>query len=293
MKEDVKIAVLITCHNRREKTLRCLRALFENKFPRGYSLRVCLVDDGSTDGTEEAVRAVYPQVVVNKSDGSLFWNRGMHMAQKVAQGMNPDFYLWLNDDTVLVPGAISSLIKTYYETRSDMSRDVIIVGATADPLNGGITYAGAVSKSKLRRFTYARAWDERVAVECDVMNGNIVFVPKSIARDLVNIDPTFEHAMGDTDYALRARMSGYKVFVAPGVVGECEANPLPLLRPDSDHTLLERWRGFTGRKGLPIASWMHFTKRHGGILWFIYFVQPYANFWWRAIGASISKRFRC
>jgi GT2 family glycosyltransferase len=121
------------------------------------------------------------------------------------------------------------------------------------------------------------------------MNGNIVLIPKSIVESLVAIDPVFEHAMGDTDYALRARADGYKVFVAPGVAGECNANPPPNVAFDSKHSLLEKWRHFTSRKGLPLASWFHFTKRHGGLLWFVYFVQPYARFWWRAVVSSISR----
>ena len=36
-----------------------------------------------------------------------------------------------------------------------------------------------------------------------------------------NIDPVFEHAMGDTDYALRAGAAGVPVYVASGYVGLC------------------------------------------------------------------------
>ncbi len=63
------IAVLLTCHNRRAETLRCLEALLAQDA--GASLRVFLVDDGSTDGTGEAVRVSFPQVNVVQGDGSL------------------------------------------------------------------------------------------------------------------------------------------------------------------------------------------------------------------------------
>lgn len=52
------IAVIITCHNRKEKTLHCLTNLFEAKKAYGHNevrLAVFLTDDGCTDGTAEAV----------------------------------------------------------------------------------------------------------------------------------------------------------------------------------------------------------------------------------------------
>lgn len=42
-----KLAVLMTCHNRREKTLRCLTSLFSCRPEAGLELSVYLVDDGS------------------------------------------------------------------------------------------------------------------------------------------------------------------------------------------------------------------------------------------------------
>lgn len=50
------IAVLLTAHNRKEKTLLCLDFLFKQKQVEEYTIDVYLTDDGSTDGTSEAVK---------------------------------------------------------------------------------------------------------------------------------------------------------------------------------------------------------------------------------------------
>ena len=51
-KETKNIAVLITCYNRKDKTLLCLESLFKQQgLGIDFSLAVFLVDDGSTDGT--------------------------------------------------------------------------------------------------------------------------------------------------------------------------------------------------------------------------------------------------
>ncbi len=58
------IAVILTVHNRREKTVSCLRHLFAaaEAAEGSVSLTVFLTDDGCTDGTAEAVRQEFPQL---------------------------------------------------------------------------------------------------------------------------------------------------------------------------------------------------------------------------------------
>jgi len=77
MSNSNSIAVLMTCFNRKEKTVSCLDLLFRNQLPRGFKLKVYLVNDGCTDGTAEAVVDEFPNVTVIEGDGSLFWNGGM------------------------------------------------------------------------------------------------------------------------------------------------------------------------------------------------------------------------
>ena len=85
----MSIAALITCHNRCEKTKRCLSSLL-TVMP---ELKVYVVDDGSTDGTSEMVNTLFPGVTVLKGDGNLFWSRGMYVAWIEAVKRNYDYYL--------------------------------------------------------------------------------------------------------------------------------------------------------------------------------------------------------
>src|SRR5690554_101285 len=110
-----KIAVLLTCHNRREKSLACLKYLFKATLPVNYAIEVFLVDDGSIDGTSQAINIEFPAVNIIKGSGDLFWNRGMHLAWDKAAKTGYPFYLWLNDDTILFETAISELLKSSKE----------------------------------------------------------------------------------------------------------------------------------------------------------------------------------
>jgi GT2 family glycosyltransferase len=268
------VAVLVCCHNRREKTLACLTALFANRLLRGLTLSVILVDDGSTDGTEVAIRDRFPMVEIVNGDGNLYWNRAMHRAFARAMEIGFDGYLWLNDDTVLYPEAFNLL----FSALDLAAGDAIVVGAIADPVSGQATYGGARYVSPcFRPFLATVVHPGSQPQDVDVMNGNLVLIPDCIARKLGNLDPMFEHGMGDTDYSMRARKQGIRILLTAGYAGTCPRNSLMGTHRDKALPLLQRVRHIFTRNGLPWRSWLKMCWRHGGLLWPVHFVWAYAK----------------
>ena len=272
-----RVVVLITCHNRRDKTLACLDALHANQLPVGVSFQVILVDDGSTDGTEQAVRERYPQVNVIRGDGSLYWNGGMRVAFAAAMEQDFDYYLWLNDDTLLYPTALNSLIATSGELQAKHGKSVIVVGSTQDANDGRLTYGGVIRPNKWKTLFFKLVTPRDVPIECETMNGNCVLIPRVIAKEVGNLDKEFLHAMGDQDYGLRARNAGFSVWIMAGFVGTCSNNAVTGSFNDANLPLAARVHKMLQPKGLPPSSWRVFTQRHAGILWPLYWLWPYAK----------------
>src|SRR5207237_1066788 len=99
------VIALLACHNRRDRTVSCLRLLFGQDLP-GIDVEAILVDDGSSDGTTEAVRALSERVEIIRGDGSLYWARSMARAEQRGMARSPDYLLWLNDDVMLYRSAL-------------------------------------------------------------------------------------------------------------------------------------------------------------------------------------------
>ena len=283
---NITIATLITCYNRKQKTLDSLRLLFSQSGCAEVSLSVYLVDDGSTDGTAEAVKAAYPQVTLLQGDGNLFWNRGMHMAFAAALDRDYDYYLWLNDDTLLYPKALKGLLQTSVEVHfAQVNAPAIIVGSTCDPETGSLTYGGMVRGGWWCPLRFPLVEPGEQPQRCDTLNGNCVLIPRSVARVVGNLDLAFTHYMGDLDYGLRTQQQGYTVWIAPGYVGTCSPNLLPKSWSGAiaDSSWERRWQQMWQPKGLnlknvtlpPLAEWQVFAQRHAGLLWPIYWFAPY------------------
>jgi GT2 family glycosyltransferase len=213
------IATLITCYNRKDKTLICLDMLMLNSLPVGYSMDVYLVDDGCTDGTSQAIHSCYPQVNIIKGDGNLFWNRGMHKAwETAAKAKDYDYYLWLNDDTFLFKNALEVMLSAILSTENQS----IIVAASCSKVTGMLTYSGFLSNGD-------RIKPIDKLVKAHTFHGNCVLIPKLVFQKVGNLDPLFHHSIGDMDYGLRATKFGIKSLVAPGFLASCEEHDsLPL-----------------------------------------------------------------
>lgn len=268
---DKQLAVLITCHNRRDTTLACLKALYQQD----VVFDVFLVDDGSSDGTTDGVSSYYPDVNVIQGSGNLFWAGGMRLAFAEAMKHSHDYYLWLNDDTLLEPQALSNLLNIYDNLAKHGHANSIVVGSTKDSVTGEPTYGGAV-QSKLwytKKFEFFEPG--KTVQECDTFFANCVLIPEVVATKVGNLDDAFIHTLGDLDYGLRARKLGCSIWTAPGFIGTCSRNCISGSWADTDLSPIERLKKAFQPKGFSLKPWTIFCKRYFGAFWFIYWSMPY------------------
>lgn len=255
-----RVAILLTVHNRRETTLRCLENCWHQidamKTGGQYDFTVWLVDDGSTDGTWEAVEELFPQTRLVAGDGSLYWNQGMRLAWDSAAKEDYDFYLWLNDDTLMNEGTLAAIMEN-----SEFVRHRAIIACTAANSAGVITYGG---RNKARKLMTP---DPVIPVPCHLFNGNLVLVPRAVYKVLGNLDPVYSHTFGDFDYAVRAHKHGIPCVLAPGILAVCDRDHGLERWRDGAYTLKERFRYLHTPKGRPPKEQFIYDYRETGLIW--------------------------
>ncbi len=259
------IAVLLTCFNRREKTLNCLRRLEFQQLPAQHQLDIFLVDDGCTDGTGDAVRSQFPYVHVVQGTGSLYWAGGMRLAWSTAASTRPDYFLLLNDDTEIVPEAISNLLTI---TGSPEAR-IIAVAAIANPANGNIIY-GAYRNGIIGNLPVGDPKDH-----CHTFNANCVLVPAAVHRELGILHHAYTHGMADHDYGYIASRAGINIVESPAALGTCPPNPTRGTWKDTSLSRAKRWQLIRRPTGLLWRDWLFYCRRHLGWKWPYHFISPY------------------
>jgi GT2 family glycosyltransferase len=253
----MRIAVLLTTFNRKEKTLTCLKSLYEQIIPEDITFEVYLTDDNSSDGTADAVKANFPEIHLLRGNGNYYWAGGMRNSWRMALKGAYDAYLLLNDDTTLYPDAITRSLA--YSKHGFDEHAVICIGNTCNE-DGKITYGGKKLNSSLSvksRFIYS-ATD---FMECDMGNANIMLIPRFVVKTIGILSDKFTHGIADYDYTLNARKAGIKVISAPGFLGICRHDHGNNWK-DSRTKLRERLTFLKSPKGLAYKEYLSFTWNH-------------------------------
>ena len=246
----MKIAVLLTCFNRKDFTIRCLSHLYKL----GQKVDIYLVDDNSTDGTYIEVRKQFPEVVLISGTGNLFWNRGMLLAWEHAAHKKYDYFLWLNDDVVLYDNSISEI----FECCKMSNYKAIITGIIESHDKSQILYGGADLNKKLIA-------PNGLLNEVRYMNGNFVLIPSSVFEIVGYLDGRYHHDLGDVDYGLVAIKNNIKVLTTRIAIGSGEVNKNCRIR--KPHTsLANRFKKLYSPLGSNPFINFYFRKKHFGIL---------------------------
>jgi GT2 family glycosyltransferase len=272
-----RIAALLTCHNRRDRTLALLASLNRQMDVDLENLEVVVVDAGSTDGTPDAVEAALPRARVIRRGPDLFWNGGMRVAISEAYELDPDFYLWLNDDVLLDEHALATLLSTHRSLTDTRRCPCIVVGSTRDPETGEFTYGGVVRRDRLRPLRYDWVPPADIPQPVETMNGNCVLVPREVVASIGSLSAAYTHGMGDFDYGHRTTRAGGEVWIAPGTIGSCSRNATP---PPAASLNEHRRRTTSPKTGLPPAEWLLYARRWAGPLWPLYGLSPYVRRSW-------------
>lgn len=232
MEKNMKIAVLLTCFNRKEKTLSCLASLYqaldvynENTSDK-IELSVYLTDDGCTDGTSDAVRNNFADnnITILQGNGNLYWSGGMIFAWKEALKKHDDwdFYLLLNDDTDLLDNLFEELLNTHKYCLNKYNKAGIYSGITTSKTDHTkMTYGGSVWKIKFLGIPN-RLDPIGKPQMCDFTNANILLVSKDVVDKIGIFWNGYKHGCSDYDYSIHVRKAGFPVLLTAKYCGRCD-----------------------------------------------------------------------
>jgi GT2 family glycosyltransferase len=204
---DHSISVLIPIHNRKILTLGCLANLQTCQKLDGLRLKIVVIDDGSTDGSAEAVHNEYPQVNVLPGDGTLWWSGAIKKGMEHGVSQEAEYLVWLNDDCRISPETIQELVQFCHE-----HPDAIIGAQGFEKKHPDrISFGGKRKTWKGYRFITLPPGQ---TAPCDMLSGNLVCIPRTVIETIGYPNPNeTPHYGGDALYLLRAQKAGFQLYV--------------------------------------------------------------------------------
>lgn len=215
------VFAVVPVFNSKDQTLRFLESIKASSY---RQIAVVIVDDGSTDGTTEAITARYPEpdTVVLRGTGNLWWSGATNMGVEYALKHKADYILTINNDLTIGNTYIQALVDVAHNNPRALIGSTVVY--ETDPQK--VWFAGA-------GFDYGRGEMQHVngsipqfkgrILSSDWLSGMGVLIPSKVFKEigLYNTED-FPQYFGDSDFSLRAKQAGYKLLVSGDAVIESD-----------------------------------------------------------------------
>jgi O-antigen biosynthesis protein len=205
------VTVIVPAFNHRDVTVRCLRSIADSWFE-SLDVQFVVVDDGSSDGTADAVTKLdgIDYLRSGKNEGFI---RACNRGAALARGK---YLCFLNNDTVVRDGWLDHLV-----TAAESDPQIGVVGAKLLFPDGRLQEAGGIiwrdgTGWNVGRFESPQDPLYNYRRDVDYVSGAALLVRRELFERLGGFSDTFAPAYyEDVDLCFGARSLGYRVVYEP------------------------------------------------------------------------------
>ncbi len=212
---ELRLAIVILTWNGRDDTLACLRSLRGEVGP-GDAVIVC--DNGSTDGTEAAVRSAHPWVEFIQNGGNVGFAAGNNPGLRVALDRGYRWAMLLNNDTTVPTGTLDALV-AHGDAHPSLGAIQPLLVSAADPTRidsaGHQLFRCPGAIDALMGLPIAAA--PREPTEVFGACGAAALLRADALRRAGPLDEDYFVLNEDVDLMFRIRLAGYDVHLLPTV----------------------------------------------------------------------------
>jgi len=193
-----KVSIIILNRNRKNLTDTCLRSLEKLTYP---NYNVIVVDNGSTDGSQDLIKEKFPYITLIENGKNLGFARGMNVGIKHALENEADYvFVVLNNDTAIISrNLLEELVKT-----ANSDKKIGIVGPKVMDYDGPskVQFNGKIKH--LSGFTME-------------VSGCGFLAKKEVLEDVGLYGPIYFMYYEDLDLFFRVKKKGYRIVFVPSV----------------------------------------------------------------------------
>jgi GT2 family glycosyltransferase len=248
------VAIVMLTMNQRDKTLRALQSVHEDN----PLVPVLLWDNGSTDGTLEAVKQGFPDVRTHWHPSNVGVASGRNAAARLAiSAFQPTHLLFLDNDLVLESGFTAALLEPFVDEHVGQTQAKLLYLHDPKRINDGggcriNFWLGRTDPVGFREIDRGQCDAVAPCVSC----GGAMMVRADLFERLGGFDSLFDpFGPEDIDFSLRLQAAGYRALYVP--------------RALAYHEVSHSFEGgdYTATYAHAKARhWLRFLRRHGSPL---------------------------
>jgi GT2 family glycosyltransferase len=251
-----QVAVVMLTMNQRDKTLRALESIRADD----PGLKIVLWDNGSTDGTLDAVTRAFPEVKAHRHPENLGVASGRNAAARLAMSQfEPTHLLFLDNDLVLTPGFSAALLEPFRDPGVGQTQAKLLYLHDPQRINDGggcriNFWLGRTDPVGFREIDRGQCNEVAPCVSC----GGAMMVRADLFTRLGGFDSLFDpFGPEDIDFSLRLQAAGFRALYMPRALAYHEVSHT---YEGGDYTAIyarskaRHWLRFLGRHVTPLQK---------------------------------------
>lgn len=211
------VGIVVLTWNQRIDTLECLKSIFMLDYP---NFKVVVVDNGSVDGTAEAIRAQFPDVALIINDVNIGVPAAYNQGFEYFLRQGADYVLILNNDTVIDKSFLSELVRVA-ESSSDIGMTVPKIyyyGQDNLLWSAGAEWRRFPPRVVIIGFGKKDGPAYSIQRELDYATGCATLVSRQALEKVGLLDAVYFMYQEDYDYSERLREANYKIVYVPTAI---------------------------------------------------------------------------
>ncbi|SIQ04601.1 Glycosyltransferase, GT2 family [Chryseobacterium sp. RU37D] len=209
-----KIYFIIVTYNAMKWAERCFTSLRKSSVP----LRCIVVDNGSTDGSQEYIKTHFPEVDFIQSEKNLGFGKANNIGIEKAYKEGADFFYLMNQDAWLYEDSLEKLLGAYdlYPKHEEIGIiSPMHIDGTEKKLDIFLDKYISYNCDKTRLISDLYFQSLKPFYELDFINAAHWLLPRKTIETVGGFNPFFFHYGEDNEYVNRVHFHGKKVLLAP------------------------------------------------------------------------------
>lgn len=217
-----KVIISILSYNGEKHLPQCLESVRKIDYPKSEH-EVIIVDNASVDSSVEFIKNNYPEYKLIESKINMGFAGGNNISWQKAKELQADYFVLLNQDTVVEPNFLSELVISIESDKKIAAcQSLIMLWSKKELINScgnklhylGFGYAGGY----LRPRTEFPELFSNKTIDIGYASGGCVIYRMTALEKTGLFDEEFFAYHEDLDLSWKLRLAGYKIVLAPSSV---------------------------------------------------------------------------